>query len=169
MAEAQLAARLGTEGEAAFTTWSSSPIPTCPSCKCRPTGAHVCTGQVVFGLALPGEIDTTQSPRILLHPLHAHFKEDAAHTPHVHLLSVVTICQEALRGAIPPRGDVLCVRLLAVDPPAAAKVCQLEALIDNQDVLRLDVPEGRKGFCKCDRRATGREGPSLRITTKRLD
>ncbi len=54
-------------------------------------------------------------------------------------MSVVAISEQALWSPVPPGGDVLCVGLLGVNPSAAAKVCQLEALIYNQDILRLDV------------------------------
>lgn len=70
----------------------------------------------------------------------AYLKEHATNSPHVHLVSVVAICQQALWGSVPAGGDVLCVRLLGVDAPTAAKVCQLQTLVYDQDVLRLDVP-----------------------------
>ena len=50
------------------------------------------------------------------------------------------VSEQALGRAVPARRDVLCVGLLAVDAPAAAKVRQLEAVVHDQDVLRLDVP-----------------------------
>ena len=70
----------------------------------------------------------------------AYLKEDAANTPHVHLMCVVAICQQALWRSVPPGGDVLSVWLLGVDATAATKVCQLQTLINDQDVLRLDIP-----------------------------
>ena len=59
-------------------------------------------------------------------------------------MSVVAVCQEAFGGSVPARGNVLRVGLLGVDATAAAKVCQLETLIYDQDVLRLDVPAACK-------------------------
>ena len=58
-------------------------------------------------------------------------------------MSVVAISEQAFWSPVPPGGDVLCVGLLGVDPSAAAKVCQFEALIYDQDVLRLDVSADR--------------------------
>ena len=37
-----------------------------------------------------------------------YFEEDATDTPIVHLMIVVSICQEALRWPVPSGGDILC-------------------------------------------------------------
>eukprot|EP00967_Tisochrysis_lutea_P006869 scaffold8222_cov21-Tisochrysis_lutea.AAC.1 len=39
-----------------------------------------------------------------------------------------------------PRGDVLSIGLLGVNAPAAAKVCQLQAVVHDENILGLDVP-----------------------------
>lgn len=69
-----------------------------------------------------------------------YLKEDASNAPHVHLVRVVAICEQALRSSVPAGGDVLRIGLLGVDAPTAAKVCQLQALINDEDVFWLDVP-----------------------------
>eukprot|EP00958_Prasinococcus_capsulatus_P007555 scaffold704_cov347-Prasinococcus_capsulatus_cf.AAC.21 len=67
-------------------------------------------------------------------------EEDAARAPKVHLGVVHAVGEEALRGAVPARADVLRVGRLRVDAPAAAEVRKLQQLAGQQDVLRLDVP-----------------------------
>ena len=57
------------------------------------------------------------------------FKEDTSHTPQVHLVAVVAVCQQALRRPVPSRTDVLSVRLLAINASTTAKVGQLHAII----------------------------------------
>jgi hypothetical protein len=54
---------------------------------------------------------------------------NAASTPEVHLVGVISVRQEALRSAIPARGDVLGVRLFRVDPAAGAKVRELQLIV----------------------------------------
>lgn len=44
-------------------------------------------------------------------------KEDTAGAPDVHLQAVVAVGEEALRGSVPARGDVLCVGGLRVHAP----------------------------------------------------
>mmetsp|Transcript_28098 Transcript_28098/g.69182 ORF Transcript_28098/g.69182 Transcript_28098/m.69182 type:complete len:286 (-) Transcript_28098:170-1027(-) len=66
-------------------------------------------------------------------------EKHAPHTPHIHLIVVVAVRQQALGRAVPPRGDVLRVGLLAVDAAATPKVCQLQAVVHDEDVLGLDV------------------------------
>ena len=46
------------------------------------------------------------------------FEHDTTDTPQVHLVTVVSISQEAFRRTVPTRGDVLCVWLLRVDTTA---------------------------------------------------
>ena len=48
--------------------------------------------------------------------------EHTACTPQIHLGGVEAVGEEALRGAVPARGDVLGIRLLGVDAPAGPKV-----------------------------------------------
>lgn len=74
------------------------------------------------------------------HVVMTDLKEDTANPPHVHLVSVVAIGEKALRGSVPAGGNVLGVGLLGVDASTAAKVRQLQTLIYDQDVFRLDVP-----------------------------
>jgi hypothetical protein len=69
-------------------------------------------------------------------------EEHASHAPHVHLVVVVPVGEQALRGAVPSSTDVLGVGLLRVDAAAAAKVRELQAVVHDEDVLRLDVPAG---------------------------
>ena len=63
----------------------------------------------------------------------------AADAPHVHLVVVVAVREQALRCAVPAGADVLGVWLLAVDAAAGAKVGQLQHLVADQNILRLDV------------------------------
>lgn len=70
----------------------------------------------------------------------ADLEEDTADAPHVHLVRVIAVCEQALWRSVPSSGDVLSVGLLGVDAPAAAKICQLKALINDQNVFWLDVP-----------------------------
>ena len=46
------------------------------------------------------------------------FEHDTTDTPQVHLVTVVSISQEAFRRTVPTRRDVLCVWLLRVDTTA---------------------------------------------------
>lgn len=74
-------------------------------------------------------------------------EEHAAHAPHVHLVVVVAVREQALRGSVPARGDVLRVGLFAVDAPAGAEVGELQTVVHDQDVLRLGGygRDGEKG------------------------
>lgn len=51
-----------------------------------------------------------------------HFKEDTANTPHIHFVSVITVCQKTLRSSVPPCRNVFGVRLLRVDTSAWSKI-----------------------------------------------
>ena len=64
-------------------------------------------------------------------------------------MSVVAVGEQALWRSVPAGGDVLGVRLLGVDAPTAAKVRQLQTLIDDQDVFWLDVPVSMHCFAVC--------------------
>ena len=79
-------------------------------------------------------------------------KEDTANAPHIHLVGVIAICEEALRRSVPACGDVLCIRLLGVDPATTAKICQLQALINDQNVFWLDVPAPAKARLSTNRK-----------------
>mmetsp|Transcript_49067 Transcript_49067/g.118233 ORF Transcript_49067/g.118233 Transcript_49067/m.118233 type:complete len:227 (+) Transcript_49067:799-1479(+) len=68
-----------------------------------------------------------------------HLEHDAAHPPHVHLVVVEAVGQQALGRAVPAGRDVLGVRLLRVDAAAAAEVGELELIVEHEDVLGLDV------------------------------
>ena len=59
-------------------------------------------------------------------------------------MGVIAVSQQALWRPVPSSRDVLSVRLLGVYPPTAAKVCQLEAFVDDQYVLWLDVPASKQ-------------------------
>ena len=67
------------------------------------------------------------------------FEHDAADAPQIHLVAVVTIGEEALGRAVPPRRDVLCVGLLRIDAAAGAEVGQFHLILHQKNVLRLDV------------------------------
>ena len=66
-------------------------------------------------------------------------EHDAADAPQVHLVPIVSISEEALRCTIPPRRDVLCVRLLRIDATTTTKVGQFDLVFHQQDVLWFDV------------------------------
>lgn len=57
------------------------------------------------------------------------FKEDTSGTPHVHLLRIMSICQQTFGRSVPAGGDVFSVRRFGVDASARAKVCQLQHII----------------------------------------
>ena len=80
----------------------------------------------------------------------AHLKEDTSNAPHVHLVGVVTIGEQALWRSVPAGGDVFGVWLLRIDASTAAKVCQLQALINDQDVFWLDIPVSRHCLAACN-------------------
>ena len=61
-------------------------------------------------------------------------EEDAAHAPDVHLEVVVALREQALGGAVPPRGDVLRVAL-PLHPFARAEVDQFYLFVFEKDVL----------------------------------
>lgn len=56
-------------------------------------------------------------------------EEDASGAPHVHLLRVVSVGQQALGRSVPACGDVLGVRRSGEDAPAGAEVCQLQHIV----------------------------------------
>lgn len=64
-----------------------------------------------------------------LQALPGNLVEHTASAPQVHLVGVEAICQQALRGPVPARGDVLRVRLFGVDAPAGAEVPKLQDLL----------------------------------------
>ena len=66
-------------------------------------------------------------------------KEHAAHSPQVHLVTIVAVCQQALWRSVPPRGNVLGVRLLGINSPARSKISQLHVVFAEQNVFGLDV------------------------------
>mmetsp|Transcript_100 Transcript_100/g.273 ORF Transcript_100/g.273 Transcript_100/m.273 type:complete len:315 (-) Transcript_100:409-1353(-) len=66
-------------------------------------------------------------------------EENAAHAPHVHLVVVEAVSQQALWRAVPPGGYVLRVGLLGVDAAAGAKVRKLELVLHEENILGLDV------------------------------
>ena len=63
------------------------------------------------------------------------FKKYAPHAPNVHFVTVVAIRHQALRRAVPPRTDVLCIGLLAVDATTASEVSQLHLIVHEQNIL----------------------------------
>jgi len=66
-------------------------------------------------------------------------KENASNAPYIHLVVVVAFGEEALRGAVPPGGDVFGVPL-SFHPFTGPKVNELHIIILQQDVL----PEDKK-------------------------
>lgn len=67
------------------------------------------------------------------------FEEDAANSPDVHFVTVVAVGHEALGCAVPSGRDVLGKRRFIVEPSATSEVGQLDRLVRQQNVLRLDV------------------------------
>ena len=67
-------------------------------------------------------------------------EEHAADAPQVHLVAIVAVGQQALGRAVPPRADVLRVRLFAVNPAATTEICEFHAVVHYQNILRLNVP-----------------------------
>lgn len=68
------------------------------------------------------------------------FVHHAADAPDVHLVAVVTVCQQTLRSSVPARRDVLGQGLILIEASATAEIRELHSLAAEQDVLRLDVP-----------------------------
>lgn len=66
-------------------------------------------------------------------------EENAADSPDVHLVAVVTIGHQALGRTIPARRDILGKRRLTVQTPAATKVSQFDRIARQKNVLRFDV------------------------------
>ena len=71
-----------------------------------------------------------------------HFEVDAADAPVIHLVIVVTVCQQALRRPVPSSADVLRKRRLRVDPAARAEIRQLHLVLLQQDVLSAQTAKG---------------------------
>lgn len=42
------------------------------------------------------------------------FKEHTSYTPHIHLVRVVSVCEETFRGTVPSCRDIFCIWLLGV-------------------------------------------------------
>jgi hypothetical protein len=68
-----------------------------------------------------------------------YFKQHAPHTPQVHFVSVIAVCEQALGGAVPSGRDVLGVWLFTVDAAARAEVSKLDLVVHKQDVLWFDI------------------------------
>lgn len=64
-----------------------------------------------------------------------YFEEYAADTPDVHLVVIVTVCQQTLWRSVPARRDILSVGLLAIDAATRAKVSEFQHVVRNEDVL----------------------------------
>ena len=62
------------------------------------------------------------------------FEEDAANSPHIHLVVVVALGQQTLRRPVPPGRDILGVAL-ALHALAGAEIDQLYFLVLQQDIL----------------------------------
>ena len=62
-------------------------------------------------------------------------KQHTANSPKVHFVPIVPISQQALWGSVPPCRDVFSVWLLRIDAAAWPKVCQLDLIVQEQDVL----------------------------------
>lgn len=87
------------------------------------------------GWATPHSASGARVSAVCIAYVQEHLKKDAADPPHVHLVGVEAICEEALGRAVPSRRDVLSVGLLRVDAAARAKVGQLELFVGYQDIL----------------------------------
>ena len=68
-----------------------------------------------------------------------HFEVHTADPPVVHLVIVVAVRQQALRGPVPPGRNVLREGRLRVDTSARAKVGQLDLVIFNQNIFAMKV------------------------------
>lgn len=68
------------------------------------------------------------------------FEEDAANAPQVHLVTVIAVREEALGRTIPTRRNVFRVWLFRVDATAGSKIGQLDVVLHEQNVFRLDIP-----------------------------
>ena len=53
---------------------------------------------------------------------------------------IVPIGQQTFRRSIPPGGNILCIGLLGENSLTTAKIGQLDLIIKNQNILRLDIP-----------------------------
>lgn len=66
-------------------------------------------------------------------------KENTAHTPEIHFVTIVAVSQKTLRRPIPPRRNILSVWLLGVNSSAGPKVSKFDVVFRKENVLRLDV------------------------------
>lgn len=57
------------------------------------------------------------------------FKQNAAYSPDVHFVAVVTVRQQTFRSTIPPRRNVLSVGLFTINASATTKVCQFNLVV----------------------------------------
>ena len=57
-----------------------------------------------------------------------YFEKDAANSPNVHFVSIVTICHQALWRTVPTSGDVLSEGWLTVQASAATKICKFDCV-----------------------------------------
>lgn len=66
-------------------------------------------------------------------------EENASDAPVIHLVIVVAIGEKTLWRSVPSGRDILCEGRLRVDTSAGSKVCKLNHIARNQNILRLDI------------------------------
>lgn len=63
------------------------------------------------------------------------FKKYTAHSPQVHFISVVSVCEQTLRCSVPSCWYVFSVWLLWVNSSAWSKICKLDLVFHQQNVF----------------------------------
>jgi len=67
-----------------------------------------------------------------------YFKEYTPHSPKIHFISIVTVCQKTFRSSVPSSRNVFSVRLLRVDSSAGTKISQFNLVFKKKDVFPLN-------------------------------
>ena len=60
-------------------------------------------------------------------------------SPNIHLRIIITISHQTLRGSIPPRRNILSVRLFRINSFTRSKISQFDGITRDEHILRLDV------------------------------
>ena len=68
-----------------------------------------------------------------------HLEKDTAYSPKIHLVTIIAVCEQAFRSTVPAGRDVFCIWLLRVYSSAGSKVCQLDVIFSQKNVLRFDI------------------------------
>ena len=64
-----------------------------------------------------------------------HLEEDAADSPVVHLVVVVTVSQQAFRRPIPPSRYIFCEGSLRIDSSAGSEISKFHLIVFDQNIL----------------------------------